>query len=277
MCQYALYLDLAQFRALRARICRFLRRHPEYRRRRSRAGLTISEMLRLTLAAFRHNLRQRLLAWVFKVHQSTVCRVVAWMRGVLAEVLADLVPGGGDIAAAVSGLLSSTGRPIIALVDGTLVPVSQRRSNRDDYSGKHRRPGRNVQVVCGAVGNLLHVAAPLPGRYHDRRAVAESGIEAALKSDPRLLAHADKGYIGTGFIVPRRPSKHHPLTIAQRVENREINVIRCPVERSIAGIKVLDILRSGIRTRSPRRGAVIDQIIAVGVGLVFFRQRWSRA
>ena len=128
MCQYALYLDLVQFRALRARICRFLRRHPEYRRRRSRAGLTISEMLRLTLAAFRHNLRQRLLAWVFKVHQSTVCRVVAWMRGVLAEVLADLVPGGGDIAAVVSGLLSSTGRPIIALVDGTLVPVSQRRA-----------------------------------------------------------------------------------------------------------------------------------------------------
>jgi hypothetical protein len=65
--------------------------------------------------------------------------------------------------------------------------------------------------------------------------------------------------------------------LAEQAENREIDLIRNPVERSIAHLKILDILRSGIRTRSPQRERVIAEIIAVALGLVFFRQKWSRS
>jgi hypothetical protein len=110
-----------------------------------------------------------------------------------------------------------------------------------------------VQVVCDADGIPIHASAPLPGRVHDRRAVALCGVEAVLGGNERLLVHADKGYIGTDFIVPRRSYKRHPLTPDQMAENREIGAIRCSVERGIAHLKVLDVLKSGIGTRSPRR------------------------
>jgi hypothetical protein len=276
MNEYAIYLDAVQFRALRVRICGFLRAHPERRRRKGRARLTISDVLRLTLLTFRGNHRQRLLAGLFKVSQSTVSRVVAWMRRVLRVVLAGCIPQPGGLEAVVTGLLAGTGRPIILLVDGTLVPVGYRKNNRQDYSGKHHKAGKNLQIVSDVSGNLLYVAPALPGRTHDRRAVADSGVEAAL-GHPRLLVHADKGYLGTDFIVPARSSKHHPLTLEQRAENLEINTIRCAVERAIAHLKILDILHSGIRTRGQAREAIVEEIIAVALGLVFFRQKWVRS
>ena len=86
MDKHALFLAPVQFRAILARILRFLRRHLDRRRRRRR--LSVSAILRLTLLALRHNLTQRLLAALFGIDQSTACRAIAWMRALLADVLA---------------------------------------------------------------------------------------------------------------------------------------------------------------------------------------------
>jgi hypothetical protein len=62
------------------------------------------------------------------------------------------------------------------------------------------------------------------------------------------------------------------------VENREISAIRNAVERAIAHLKILAILRTGFRTRSPHREQVISETIAVAIGLVFLRQKaWAQA
>jgi hypothetical protein len=161
-------------------------------------------------------------------------------------------------------------------LDGTLVPVADRFYDPQNYSGKHRRIGRNLQIVSDVRGELLIVGPIQPGRLHDRRALAESGLEPAL-CQPRLLVHADRGYTGTEFITPVKSSRHHPLTLADRVENREISGIRNAVDRSIAHLKILAILRTGIRTRSTDRAATITEIIEVAVGLCFFRQEWSHS
>jgi len=232
-------------------------------------------MIRITLMVFRHNLKQKFVAGLYRIHQSTVSRILSWMRRVFLQVLGDYIPSPEDIISVVYDLLVRTTRPVILLVDGALIPISQRRHNRADYSGKHRKTGKNLQVVSDIKGKILHLGPILPGRHHDRWAVKEPGIEEALTDKPRLLVHADKGYIGTDFIVPAKASKLHPLTIEQPVENKEINTIRCAVERVIAGLKVLDILRTGIRTHAPNRELAIKEIISVAIGLFFFKQKMS--
>ena len=273
MNEFMVYFDDVQFRAFRARICRYLRSHPESRRRRSRGGLTMSESIRLALLWFRHDLTQRFLAGMFRVHQTTAGRIIAWMRTVFRVALADVIARAADLESALAGLLAGHSRPAVVLVDGTLVPVSRRLDNRDDYSGKHRRAGKNVQVVSDVQGNLLHVGPALPGRWHDAHAVEESGILAGLLSNERLLPHGDKGYIGKGLITPVREYKSKPLTLDQRADNIEISRIRCAVERGIAHLKVLAVLKNGIRTRSRDRERVIIETIEVAVGLAFFKQQ----
>jgi hypothetical protein len=275
MDEYVIYYDHVQFCAFRARVCYFLRKNPAFRRRKGLSHLTVSEMMRITLMVFRHNLKQKFVAGLYRIHQSTVSRILSWMRRVFLHVLSDYIPSPEDIISVVCDLLVKTTRPVILLVDGTLIPISQRKHNREDYSGKHRKTGKNLQVVSDVKGQILHLGPILPGRRHDRRALTESGIEAVLANNPRLLVHADKGYTGTDFIVPAKASKLHPLTIAQRVENKEINTIRCAVERAIAGLKVLDILRTGIRTHAPNRELAIKEIISVAIGLFFFKQKMS--
>ena len=115
---------------------------------------------------------------------------------------------------------------------------------------------------------LLHVGRPQAGRTHDARAVAQSGLLAALRAGARLLVHGDRGYRGLGPITPHGGE----LTPAQEAENREISGIRTVVERAIAHLKAMAVLRTSIRTRSRDRERVIDETIAVWVCLAFFRQ-----
>ena len=274
MDEHALFLAPVQYRAILARVLRFLRRRPDRRRRRVR--LSVSAILRLTLLALRHNLTQRLLAALFRIGQSTACRAIAWMRGLLAEVLAPEIARAGDGAAALERLLAEAGGgPAIVLVDGTLVPVADRSWDPLNYSGKHRRKGRSIQVLADAAGRLLHVGLPHAGRTHDARALAESGLLAALRADERLLTHGDRGYRGLGLITPHVRPPGGELTLEQRVENREISAIRNAVERAIAHLKVLQVLRTGIRTRFRDPERVISEVIAVCVGLAFYRQEAS--
>jgi len=272
--KHALFLAPVQFRAILARILRFLRRHLDRRRRRRR--LSVSAILRLTLLALRHNLTQRLLAALFGIDQSTACRAIAWMRALLADVLAPEIARAGDAGTALGRLLDEAGsRPVIVLVDGTLVPVSDRSWDPLNYSGKHRRKGRSIQVLADVTGRLLHVGLPQPGRMHDARAVAESGLLAALRADARLLVHADRGYTRLGLITPHVRPHGGELTLDQQVENREISAIRNAVERAIAHIKILAVIRTGIRTRSRDPERVIVETIAVCVGLALYRQEAS--
>ncbi|WP_394814045.1 transposase family protein, partial [Streptomyces litchfieldiae] len=57
----------------------------------------------------------------------------------------------------------------------------------DNYSGKRRRAGLNVQVAATTDGELVGVSTPFRGSIHDRRAFAESGWEA-LTADTAVIA-----------------------------------------------------------------------------------------
>jgi DDE superfamily endonuclease len=66
------------------------------------------------------------------------------------------------------------------LLDGTLLPIERTAADRPFYSGKHKRHGRNVQVLTDPFGRLLWASPALPGAIHDIRAAREDGIIDAL-------------------------------------------------------------------------------------------------
>jgi hypothetical protein len=72
-----------------------------------------------------------------------------------------------------------------------------RKENRGQqafYSGKHKRHGLNVQIVCSPAGELLQSAPPAAGATVDVTAARKAGIAAMLTSVIGMLA--DLGYLG---------------------------------------------------------------------------------
>jgi len=235
-------------------------------------------MVEVTLLHVCQDPPQMFMAALYDVSQSTISRVISRLRPVMNAVLGSFKPSLidflCDLSEAAEAAAKAAGLPPIVLVDGTLVRESWRKDNKEVYSGKHRAAGRNVQVVSDEAGKLMYASEPLPGRTHDRKAVYDTGIEAAIAAS-EVLGCGDKGYLGTAFLQPSKRSKYHPLTLAQIVENRWLNRGSAPVERCISHVKGgLRILRHGVRTRGSDRVAVVDETIDLAFSLYFHRRDW---
>jgi hypothetical protein len=80
-------------------------------------------------------------------------------------------------AASVAGWLAA--RPGIEVACRVL-PIDRTASDRPFSSGKHKKHGRNVQVVADPAGRPLWVSPALPGAVHDIKAARTHGIIDAL-------------------------------------------------------------------------------------------------
>lgn len=132
------------------------------------------------------------------------------------------------------------------LLDGTLIPTDRVHDSGPGsdrwYSGKHKRHGGNVQIVCDPDGRPLWVSPVEPGATHDliaaRRHVLPALYPSAVQPLPVL---ADKGYIvaGAGVRVPvRRPRGGQVLDRITRGWNSYVNAERAFVEHGIAHLNV---------------------------------------
>lgn len=128
-------------------------------------------------------------------------------------------------------------------LDGTLIPIDNcttinPKSGHDLwFSGKHKRHGGNVQVLCDPSGYPVWVGPVEPGSTHDITAARRHALPllypAARAGLPTLT---DKGYdgAGTGIIVPLRGRHLHP---DHQARNLLINSLRAPSERGNALLK----------------------------------------
>jgi hypothetical protein len=114
----------------------------------------------ITLVYVRQNLNQAAVGDLFGISQSTVSRVYRGMLPLIGQALCPHIP---NLKEAIRGRL--------VLVDGTDVPTGNRAGHEDNYSGKRRRSGLNIQVAADTEGGLLGISAPLRGSMHDRRAL----------------------------------------------------------------------------------------------------------
>lgn len=130
-------------------------------------------------------------------------------------------------------------------LDGTLIATDRCSATSVDsesghdvwYSGKHKRHGGNIQVLCGPTGYPEWVSPVEPGSTHDitcaRTHVLGALYPAAAAGLPTLT---DKGYAGAGIgiIVP---TKGRALAPDNQTRNQLISALRAPAERANALLK----------------------------------------
>lgn len=149
-------------------------------------------------------------------------------------------------------------------VDGTLIESDRSRVTNPDtghdlwFSGKHRRHGGNVQVVCDPGGFPVYVCDVQPGSTHDITAARRTGVLGALYWAAAVLGLptlADKGYDGAGIGVhtPVKGAHLHPDNAAR---NELLTCLRAEGERGNAILKTRWKALTRIRL-CPRRIGVI--------------------
>ncbi|WP_329449152.1 transposase family protein (plasmid) [Streptomyces sp. NBC_01426] len=135
-------------------------------------------------------------------------------------------------------------RPEYVLVDGTLAECDRVGNGQDDYSGKHRKHGVNIQAVTGPAGELLWYSPALPGRTADITAARTHSI-VTICDRLKIPALADKAYQGAGgtFATPVKKHRSRELTVKEKAVNRTHARLRSPVERAFARLKAWRIFR----------------------------------
>jgi hypothetical protein len=210
----------------------------------------------LTLIYVRQNLNQATVGDMFGISQPTVSRVYRCIIPLIGQALCLHVP---NLEEAIRGRL--------VLVDGSDVPTGNRAGHEDNYSGKRRRAGLNIQVAADANGGLLGISIPLPGAMHDRKAFTECGWEDLLANAPVI---ADPAYQGTHAITPRKKPKGGELSVGDKANNKVISSLRSAVERCIAHVKNWKILATGYRGRLVE----LSNVIRIVTALEFYRLGW---
>jgi predicted XRE-type DNA-binding protein len=210
----------------------------------------------ITLVYVRQNLNQAAVGDLFGISQSTVSRVYRGILPLIGQALCLHIP---DLEKAIRGRL--------VLVDGTDVPTGNRAGHEDNYSGKRRRAGLNIQVAADTDGGLLGISVPVRGSMHDRRAFAECGWEDLLADTATI---ADPAYQGTHAITPRKKPKGGELSANDKANNKVISSLRSAVERCIAHFKNWKILATGYRGRLTE----LPNIIRIVTSLEFYRLAW---
>ena len=104
------------------------------------------------------------------------------------------------------------------ILDGTLLPIDRIAADTPYYSGKHKRPRMNVQVLADPFGRLLWASPALPGSTHDLTAARQHGIIAALTESHELRLPA----VG--------PAEHH-VRAAHQVRGVDVELARLPGSR----------------------------------------------
>jgi len=215
--------------------------------------LSFEHRIEVTLAYLRTNRTQHDLAYQYGVDQSRISGILIAYTSLIAASLKHLIPTVDDL---------DPEEPLV--IDGTLVPNWSWKTNPEDYSGKWKTTGFNIQVACSLSGDLRWVSDPLPGCTHDSMAIRDSGL---LDVDEMPSHIGDKGYQG---VLPITPIKLQPgeNTLAPGDEefNKSVNQIRSCVERAIANLKIWRILFSDYRRPRDTHAETITAVL----GLTFF-------
>lgn len=108
------------------------------------------------------------------------------------------------------------------------------------YSGKHHRPGANIQAIMRPDGLPIWTSDALPGHLHDSTCAQLQDITGVLcwaASQLHLPTLADSGYEGAGqgiYVPIKQPADGHQLHVDNRTYNALLRSMRCLGERGFA-------------------------------------------
>jgi hypothetical protein len=213
----------------------------ERRERGTPAGsraLTCREQAILVLRRFRDRTRVEQLGRDHGVSRATAYRYVDEGTGVLAAQAPDLREA--------LGRARKEGTPFVIL-DGKLFStdrlaeqVTSVKGKEIDawYSGKHHRPGGNVQAVMRPDGLPLWASGAEPGHVHDITAARASALPALYRAAALgMPTLADSGYEGAGIgihVPVKNPGGNQELAPGDRTRNTLLRGLRFQGERGFS-------------------------------------------
>ena len=127
-------------------------------------------------------------------------------------------------------------------LDGTLIETNRCAARNDNghdtwYSGKHKKHGGNVQVLCDPSGFPVWTSPVEPGSTHDITAARTHALPALYPAAAAgLPTLTDKGYTGAGIGI-QVPTKGHNLAPDTATRNTLLTAIRALGERGNAILK----------------------------------------
>ncbi|MGK2876049.1 MAG: transposase family protein [Nocardioides sp.] len=215
-------------------VCRWLRehRHAHDQRPWQRAATVYVQSL-MVLRWFKDDTDLRVLARDAGISIATAYRYLH--EGI--DVIAERAPELTDVL----GQALRENWEFVCL-DGTLIATYRCRASGESghdswYSGKHKKHGGNLQVLCGPTGYPEWVAPVEPGSTRDITAARLHALPAPYAAAAQgLPTLTDKGYQGAGIGI-HVPFKDHHLAIDNRTRNTVIAALRAPAERGNALLK----------------------------------------
>jgi transposase len=210
----------------------------------------------------RQNITEEVLGDVWGVSQPTVSRIVTTLVPVVKAVLEEFVP---DVREAIEMV---KGR--VCLVDGTITPCWSYQEQPELWSRKRGTTGFNAQLVSLLNGDAVYVSDPLPGRTHDAKAFADTGVAEIVSHSGGGIG--DKGYQGCdGMATPRKTPPGGELSKNDKKCNAEISALRAPVERLVAHLKSWRVFHTDYRRPYDTYRDAYD----AARGLFFFSITWG--
>lgn len=163
------------------------------------------------------------------------------------------------------------------MIDGVERPIQRPKKDknqRKNYSGKKKRHTRKNTIITDEKKNILYISPTKAGSIHDKRILDKENILTKIPPDVSILA--DTGYQGIDkyhphVLLPKKKSKHNPLSNDDRAMNRLISSYRILVENAIAGMKRYNCLVQPLRNK---RG-IDDIFVRVCAGLWNFHLKMS--
>jgi DDE superfamily endonuclease len=142
------------------------------------------------------------------------------------------------------------------------------------YSGKHHRPGGNVQAVMRPDGLPLWASEAEPGHVHDITAARVHALPALYRAASLgMPTLADSGYegAGIGICVPvKNPPGSQELSTGNRARNSLLRGLRFQGERGFALLTQRWTLLQHT-TASPRQ---LTQIVRAALVLTQFEHKY---
>lgn len=237
-------------------------------------ALTCREQAILVLRRFRDRTRVEQLGLDHGVSRATAYRYVDEGTEVLAAQAPDLHEAlqrareEGTPFVILDGKLFSTDRAAeqVTSVKGSQIDAW--------YSGRHHRPGGNVQAVMRPDGLPLWTSAAEPGHVHDITAARLSALPALYRSAALgMPALADSGYEGAGIgihIPVKSPGGNQELAPGNRTWNTLLRGLRFQGER---GFSLLTQRWTVLQhtTASPRQ---LTQLVRAALVLTQFEHKY---
>lgn len=210
-----------------------------------------------------------LAGFIFGADRSRPCRWVAQFLPVLETILQRKCVLPKRQICSVEEFLELFPETKDVFIDGTEHRVQRPKSDKNQkrrYSGKKKMHTRKNLIASDENKQIMVVSPTKNGRFHDKKLFDKAGWGGWIPPDVSLWL--DTGFLGVGKIgkevfMPKKKSKHHPLTTEEKQENKAIASIRVVSEHAIGAIKRFNAVAGIYRNKKGQD----DKFIVAAAGL----------